>query len=61
MTFTYRFRDTAETMAARIAAEDRTPMVVFTAVSSGEPATCICPLGEFGEPEQLIAIYDPAA
>ncbi len=60
MTFTYFYRDTAEKMAAAIANEDKMSMAVFDGISNGEPATCICPLAEFGQPDKLLAIYDPA-
>lgn len=58
MTFTYSIRDTAETMAARFADDLAAPIAVFDGVSNGSPATCVCPLEEFGEPAKLIAIYE---
>lgn len=59
MTFTYSVRDTAETMAARLADDHASSFAVFDGTSNGAPATCICPLDEFGEPAKLIAIYEP--
>lgn len=59
MTFTYAFRDQAETMAAILADQDHAPIAVFEGRSHDTAATCICPLTEFGEPAKLLAIYEP--
>ena len=61
MTFTYCYRDTALDMAEAIAADNNEPMAVFEGRSSGEDATCICPLAEFfGPADALLLIVEPA-
>lgn len=57
MTFIYPTRDFAETMAAAIADADHVSIAVFNAFSDGSVAICL--LDEFGQPNRLIAIYEP--
>lgn len=55
MTFTYAFRDTAETMAANLASDQHEPFAVFDGISNDVPTTCICPLAEFGEAAERVS------
>lgn len=59
MTEIFRDRAAAETNADKWSCLTQAPYAVFSAIHFGRPVTCSCPLTEFGEPADLIAIYEP--
>lgn len=58
MTYIYPDRDTAEWHASNLSYLLEQPFALFDAVHKNVPVTCTCPLDEFGEPAELIAIYE---